>query len=211
MNPSVGSIVVLISGAGSNLRAIARACQEQAWQARIAAVFSNRADAAGLGVAAEFGIPAEVLQPREGEAREAYEQRLAQRIDVHAPTAVVLAGFMRVLGAPFVEHYRERLINVHPSLLPAFAGLHTHRRALEAGVKWHGATVHLVSAEVDAGPIVDQAVVPVRDDDTETSLRARVLEQEHRIYPPAVRALAERRLRVQGQRVRVLGRAEPQR
>ena len=125
-------------------------------------------------------------------------------IDAHAPDAVVLAGFMRVLGAAFVEHYCGRLINVHPSLLPAFAGLHTHRRALEAGVKWHGATVHLVTPEVDAGPIVDQAVVPVLDDDTEQSLRARVLEQEHRIYPAAVRALVEGRLRVQGQRVRML-------
>ena len=204
MSKSQGSIVVLISGAGSNLHAIARACAEQRWSARIAAVISNRADAPGLGVAAAQGIPGLVLEAAERPAREAYEQGLMRLIDAHAPDAVVLAGFMRVLGAAFVEHYCGRLINVHPSLLPAFAGLHTHRRALEAGVKWHGATVHLVTPEVDAGPIVDQAVVPVLDDDTEQSLRARVLEQEHRIYPAAVRALVEGRLRVQGQRVRML-------
>ena len=204
MSKSQGSIVVLISGAGSNLHAIAQARAEQGWSARIAAVISNRADAPGLGVAAAQGIPGLVLEAAERPAREAYEQGLMRLIDAHAPDAVVLAGFMRVLGAGFVEHYSGRLINVHPSLLPAFAGLHTHRRALEAGVKWHGATVHLVTPEVDAGPIVDQAVVPVLDDDTEASLRARVLEQEHRIYPAAVRALVEGRLRVQGQRVRML-------
>ena len=204
MSKSQGSIVVLISGAGSNLHAIAQACAEQSWSARIAAVISNRADAPGLGVAAAHGIPGVVLEAAEQPTRGAYEQALMRLIDAHAPDAVVLAGFMRVLGAGFVEHYSGRLINVHPSLLPAFAGLHTHRRALEAGVKWHGATVHLVTPEVDAGPIVDQAVVPVLDDDTEASLRARVLEQEHRIYPAAVRALVEGRLRVQGQRVRVL-------
>ena len=204
MSKSEGSIVVLISGAGSNLHAIAQACAEQSWSARIAAVISNRADAPGLGVAAAHGIPGVVLEAGAQPTREAYERDLMRLIDAHAPDAVVLAGFMRVLGAAFVEHYCGRLINVHPSLLPAFAGLHTHRRALEAGVKWHGATVHLVTPEVDAGPIVDQAVVPVLDDDTEQSLRARVLEQEHRIYPAAVRALVEGRLRVQGQRVRML-------
>ncbi len=197
-------MVVLISGAGSNLRAIARACAEQRWPARIAAVLSNRADAPGLRFAAEHSIPTEVLDHRAAGSREAYDAELARRIDRHAPAAVVLAGFMRVLTADFVRHYEGRLINVHPSLLPAFPGLHTHRRALEAGVKWHGATVHLVSPEVDAGPIVDQAVVPVLDDDTEQSLAERVLEQEHRIFPPAVRALLEGRLQVRGRCVRVL-------
>lgn len=204
MRNSEASIVVLISGTGSNLRALAQACADQHWPARIAVVISHRADAPGLGVAAEFGIPVQVLEPRQAGSREAYDQLLAQAIDAHAPAAVVLAGFMRVLGPWFVEHYAGRLINVHPSLLPAFAGLHTHRRALEAGVKWHGATVHLVSREVDAGPIVDQAAVPVLDDDTEETLRLRVLEQEHRMFPAAVRALVEGRLRVDGQRVRVL-------
>ena len=198
------SIVILISGTGSNLQAIVNACAEQAWAARVTAVISNRADAAGLDFAARHGIACEVLDHRAVASREEYDRELARRIDAHEPAAVVLAGFMRLLTPWFVRRYEGRLINVHPSLLPAFAGLHTHRRALEAGVKLHGATVHLVTPEVDAGPIVAQAAVPVLDDDTEASLAARVLEQEHRIFPEAVRALLEGRLRVQGQRVRVL-------
>ncbi len=208
MPEQVPSIVILISGAGSNLQAIVNACAEQAWAARVAAVISNRADAPGLRFAAERGIACEVLDHRTAPSREDYDRELARRIDAHAPAAVVLAGFMRLLTPWFVRRYEGRLINVHPSLLPAFAGLHTHRRALEAGVKLHGATVHLVTPEVDAGPIVAQAAVPVLDDDTEASLAARVLEQEHRIYPQAVRALLEGRLRVQGQRVRVLDAVE---
>ncbi len=204
MPEQVSTIVVLISGAGSNLQAIVRASLEQHWPAHVAAVISNRADAPGLRYAASQGIATEVLDHRAAASREAYDTLLMQRVDAHAPAAVVLAGFMRMLGPRFVQHFEGRLINVHPSLLPAFPGLHTHRRALEAGVRWHGATVHLVSPELDAGPIVEQAVVPVLDDDTEASLAARVLEQEHRIYPAAVRALVEGRLRVQGQRVRVL-------
>jgi phosphoribosylglycinamide formyltransferase-1 len=204
MPEQVPSIVILISGAGTNLQAMVNACAEQAWEARVAAVISNRADAPGLRFAAERGIAHEVLDHRDAPSREDYDRELARRIDAYAPAAVVLAGFMRLLTPWFVHRYEGRLINVHPSLLPAFAGLHTHRRALEAGVKLHGATVHLVSPEVDAGPIVAQAAVPVLDDDTEASLAARVLEQEHRIYPQAVRALLEGRLRVQGQRVRVL-------
>ncbi len=207
MGEQVRSMVILISGTGSNMQAVARACVEQRWPARVAAVISNRAQAPGLRLAAEMGIATEVLEPQRNAGRDAYDQELARRIDRHAPDAVVLAGFMRVLGEAFVSHYQGRLINVHPSLLPAFPGLHTHRRALEAGVKWHGATVHLVSAEVDAGPIVDQAVVAVQDDDTEASLAARVLQQEHRIYPPAVRALLEGRLRLAGRRVRTLATA----
>ncbi|MBU6440887.1 MAG: phosphoribosylglycinamide formyltransferase [Betaproteobacteria bacterium] len=203
MPEHVPSIVILISGTGSNLQAIVNACAEQAWKARVAAVISNRADAAGLRFAAGRGIACEVLDHREAASREDYDRELARRIDAHAPAAVVLAGFMRLLTPWFVQRYEGRLINVHPSLLPAFAGLHTHRRALEAGVKLHGATVHLVTPEVDAGPIVAQAAVPVLDDDTEASLAERVLEQEHRIYPPAVRALLEGRLQVRGQRVRV--------
>lgn len=209
MLQQVSSIVVLISGAGSNLQALVRACAEQAWPARVAAVLSNRADAAGLAFAARQGIACEVLDHRDAASREDYDRELARRIDAYEPALLVLAGFMRLLTPWFVRRYEGRMVNVHPSLLPSFAGLHTHRRALEAGVKWHGATVHLVTPEMDAGPILAQAVVPVLDDDTEQSLAARVLEQEHRIYPDAVRALIEGRVRVQGQRARVLARPEP--
>jgi phosphoribosylglycinamide formyltransferase-1 len=202
MQQTHNNIVILISGRGSNMQAIVEACAAQAWPARVAAVISNRADAAGLQFARERGIATAVLDHREWPARDAFDTALAECIDAWAPRVVVLAGFMRVLGAGFVRRYAGRLINVHPSLLPAFAGLHTHRRALDAGVKWHGATVHLVTPEVDHGPIVQQAVVPVHDDDTEAALAARVLEQEHRIYPAAVRALLEGRLAVDGLRVR---------
>ncbi len=198
------NIVVLISGRGSNLEALHRACVAQRWPARIAAVISNRAGVAGLEYARAHGIDTTVLDHRLAPNREAFDAELAARIDAWQPRAVVLAGFMRVLSAGFVRHFEGRLINVHPSLLPAFPGLGTHRRALDAGVKWHGATVHLVTAELDHGPIVAQAIVPVHDDDSEELLAARVLEQEHVVFPAAVRALVEDRLRVEGLRVRVL-------
>lgn len=200
------NIVILISGRGSNMEAIVEACARESWPARIAAVIANRADAPGLAWASARGIATEVVAHGAFQRREDFDAELRRRIDAHAPTAVVLAGFMRVLGRDFVDAYRGRLINVHPSLLPAFPGLHTHRRALESGVKWHGATVHLVTSEVDVGPIVAQAVVPVRDDDDEASLAERVLEQEHRIFPAAVRDLIEGRLEIRGQRVRRLER-----
>ncbi|MDE2253947.1 MAG: phosphoribosylglycinamide formyltransferase [Betaproteobacteria bacterium] len=198
------SIVILISGRGSNMEAIVRACTAEQWPARVAAVISNRPDAPGLRFAQQQGIATAVVDHRLAQSREAFEAELAARIDAFEPAAVALAGFMRVLTAGFVRHYAGRLINIHPSLLPAFPGLGTHRRALDSGVKWHGATVHLVTPDVDHGPIVAQAPVPVHDDDTEAMLTARVLNEEHRIYPAAVRALVERRLQVQGLRVRVL-------
>ena len=195
------NIVVLVSGRGSNMIAIASALRQQRWPARIAAVISNRPDAPGLAAAREIGLATELLDSRGFADRTAFDQALARRIDAHEPSLVVLAGYMRILTDAFVEHYAGRLVNIHPSLLPAFPGLHTHRRALQAGVKLHGATVHLVTRDLDAGPILVQAAVPVLAQDDEESLAARVLEAEHRIYPLAVRWLVEDRLRVDDGRV----------
>lgn len=197
------NIVILISGRGSNMIAIARACEREHWPARIAAVISNRPAAPGLQSARELGLATEVLDSRQWSDRIAFDAALAERIDAHAPDLVVLAGYMRILSAPFVARFAGRLVNIHPSLLPAFPGLDTHRRALEAGVKVHGATVHLVTPELDSGPIVAQAIVPVRSDDDEDSLAARVLENEHRLYPLAVRWLVEDRVVVDGRVVRL--------
>lgn len=184
------NIVILISGSGSNMAAIVRRAQQDAWQdrlgARVAAVISNRADAQGLVFAREQGLATGVLDHKAYPSREAFDAALMQEIDRHAPALVVLAGFMRILTAGFVEHYAGRLLNIHPSLLPAFPGLHTHARAIQAGCKFAGATVHEVTAELDHGPILAQAVVPVLPDDTPEALAARVLTQEHRIYPQAV-------------------------
>jgi phosphoribosylglycinamide formyltransferase-1 len=185
------NIVILISGRGSNLAAIVQACARERWPARVAAVLSNRADAAGLTFARAQGIATEVIDHRAHASREAFDAALIEAIDGHAPDVVALAGFMRILGDAFVRHYAGRMINVHPSLLPAFTGLYTHRRALAAGCKLAGATVHLVTPELDHGPIVAQAVVPVRPDDTEATLAARVLEREHLIYPRALRWMVE--------------------
>ena len=183
-------IVILISGSGSNMSAIVRRAQQERWSetlgARVAAVISNKADAKGLVFAREQGIATAVLDHKAYPSREAFDAALAQEIDRHAPTLVVLAGFMRILTAGFVAHYAGRLLNIHPSLLPAFAGLHTHERAIAAGCKFAGATVHEVTAELDHGPILAQAVVPVLPDDTPDALAARVLAQEHHIYPQAV-------------------------
>ncbi|MGE0671808.1 MAG: phosphoribosylglycinamide formyltransferase [Methylibium sp.] len=189
-------IVILISGRGSNMEAIVEACAAQAWPARIAAVISNRADAAGLDYAAARGIATAVVEHRTYADREGFDAALAQAIDAHAPDVVVLAGFMRILTAGFVQRYAGRLLNIHPSLLPAFTGLHTHQRAIEAGCKLAGATVHYVTAELDHGPIVAQAAVPVLPDDTEQTLAARVLASEHRLYPMAVRWAVEGALQV---------------
>ncbi len=184
------NIVILISGTGSNMAAIVRAAGQQDWAgtlgARIAAVVSNRADAKGLAFAREHGIAAEVLEHQAFASREAFDAELARLIDRHAPALVVLAGFMRILTPGFVAHYAGRLVNIHPSLLPAFPGLHTHQRAIDAGCKFAGCTVHQVTAELDIGPIVDQAVVPILAGDTAEQLAARVLTQEHVIYPRAV-------------------------
>ena len=184
------NIVILISGGGSNMAAIVRASQQQNWakqyNARVSAVVSNKADAQGLVFARDNGIATEVLDHRQFDSREAFDAELAQVIDRHAPDLVALAGFMRILTPGFVAHYEGRLINIHPSLLPAFTGLHTHQRAIDAGCKFAGCTVHRVTAELDVGPILEQAVVPVLQGDTAELLAARVLEQEHIIYPQAV-------------------------
>ncbi len=188
------NIVILISGRGSNMEAIVKAVAAEQWPARVAAVVSNRADAEGLQFAQAHGIATAVVANRDYATREAFDSALQQTIDRYQPDVVVLAGFLRILTAGFVEHYAARMLNIHPSLLPAFPGLHTHRRALEAGAKTHGATVHFVTPELDHGPIVAQAEVEVRAGDTEDSLAERVLEQEHIIYPRAVRDFIEGRL-----------------
>ena len=184
------NIVILISGGGSNMAAIVRASQQQNWakqyNARVAAVVSNKADAKGLTFARDNGIATEVLDHKQFDSREAFDAQLTQVIDRHAPDLVVLAGFMRILTPGFVSHYEGRMVNIHPSLLPAFTGLHTHQRAIDAGCKFAGCTVHRVTAELDVGPILDQAAVPVLPGDTAELLAARVLVQEHIIYPRAV-------------------------
>jgi len=185
------NIVILISGRGSNMEAIVRACAAEGWPARVAAVISNRADAAGLGFAQANGIATAVVDHKGFASREAFDQQLAEAIDAFRPDVVALAGFMRILTPGFVQRHAGRLVNIHPSLLPMFPGLHTHRRAIEAGCKVAGASVHFVTADLDHGPIIGQAVVPVRPDDTEASLAARVLVQEHRLYPLAIRWLVE--------------------
>jgi phosphoribosylglycinamide formyltransferase-1 len=187
------NIVILISGSGSNMAAIVRAAQQRQWNkrfdAKVAAVISNRADAGGLAFAREQGIATEVVDHKAFDGREAFDAALAATIDRHQPALVVLAGFMRILTPGFVARYEGRLLNIHPSLLPAFPGLHTHRRALEAGCRVAGATVHQVTAELDHGPILEQAVVPVLPGDTEQTLAGRVLTQEHLIYPRAIESL----------------------
>lgn len=188
-------VVVLISGSGSNLQAIINAAQDNL-PVDIRAVISNRADAFGLERAERAGIPARVLSHQAFTDREAYDEALMALIDSYQPQLVVLAGFMRILSASFVRHYEGRMLNIHPSLLPRHRGLHTHQRAIESGDKEHGTTVHFVVPELDAGPIVLQAKVAVQSDDTEERLAQRVLEQEHRIYPQAIRWFAEGRLRL---------------
>jgi phosphoribosylglycinamide formyltransferase 1 len=205
-------LVLLISGRGSNMQAIVRASREQAWPVKIAAVISNRPDAAGLQFARDSGLEAQAVDHRAFGSRSEFDSALADAIDAHQPDVIALAGFMRVLGEPFVDRFDTRLINIHPSLLPAFAGLNTHRRALEAGVKVHGATVHLVTGDLDSGPILGQAVVPVLADDREDTLAARVLAAEHRIYPAVLRWIVDGRLRLEcgGARWVDLAHREPQ-
>ncbi|MDE2594040.1 MAG: phosphoribosylglycinamide formyltransferase [Burkholderiales bacterium] len=195
------NIVILISGRGSNMEAIVQACIAQNWSARIAAVISNKASAAGLEFAARHGIATAMVDHKQFDSREAFDTELAKVIDGYQPDLVVLAGFMRILSEGFVRHYEGRLLNIHPSLLPAFPGLHTHERAIEAGCKLAGATVHLVTPELDHGPIVIQAAVPVLPEDTGDTLSARVLKQEHQIYPRAVRWFVDGELTVAEGRV----------
>lgn len=187
------NIVILISGGGSNMAAIVKAAEQGGWQekygARIAAVISNKADAKGLVFAREHGIATAVVDHKAYASREAFDAELARVIDGFDPKLVVLAGFMRILTPGFVDRYLGRMVNIHPSLLPAFPGLHTHQRAIDYGCKFAGVTVHRVTAELDHGEFLDQAVVPVLPDDTADSLAARVLTQEHLIYPRAVERL----------------------
>ncbi len=200
------NVVVLISGRGSNLQALLDCEREKRISARIAAVISDQPDAPGLRRAEAAGVPACVVARRDFGSRHEHEQALADVIDRYAPVAVVLAGFMRILGAPFVERYAGRLINIHPSLLPLHPGLDTHSSVLKAGDPEHGATVHFVTADLDAGPRIIQCRVAVLSDDTPDSLAARVLAGEHRILPQAVDWLALGRLRLENGRVMLDGR-----
>lgn len=184
-------IVILISGRGSNMEAIVEACAAEGWPARVAAVISNRPEAGGLAFAQSRGIPTAVVDHKAFARRDDFDAALAAAVDGFAPDLLVLAGFMRILGAGFVQRYERRMLNIHPSLLPAFPGLHTHRRAIEAGCTEGGCTVHYVTAELDHGPVVAQAAVPILPGDDEHSLAARVLVEEHRLYPQAVRAVIE--------------------
>lgn len=213
--PVIGSArvrtAILISGRGSNMAALLDAAADPAYPAEIALVLSNRADAAGLARAAAAGVPTAVVESRAHRGdRPGFEAAMETVLAAHGIGLVALAGFMRVLTPGFVERWAGRLVNIHPSLLPAFPGLETHERALAAGVRLHGCTVHLVSAGVDEGPILAQAAVPVRADDTPATLAARVLEQEHRIYPAALGWLAAGRVRVAAGRAVVADAAAPE-
>jgi phosphoribosylglycinamide formyltransferase-1 len=202
-------LVILISGRGSNMEAIVRACAAEGWPAQIAAVIANRPDAAGLAFAVSHGIATAVVDHRQFPDRDSFDAALAREIDGFTPDLVVLAGFMRVLTPRFVDHYAGRMLNVHPSLLPSFAGLKTHQQALDAGVRLHGASVHFVTSQLDHGPIVAQSAVPVQTGDTPAMLAERVLATEHVIYPRAVRWFVEGRLALDGLRV-TLTPPEPQ-
>jgi phosphoribosylglycinamide formyltransferase-1 len=197
------NIVILISGRGSNMEALIAARDAGQLPVNIAAVISNRPEAAGLQTAAQAGITTHYIDHKAFAGREVFDAALAECIDTFSPDLVVLAGFMRILSDGFVRHYSGRLMNIHPSLLPSFPGLHTHQRALEEGVRIHGCTVHFVTPTLDHGPVIIQAAVPVLDSDDEASLSARVLRQEHQIYPQAVRWFAEGKLRLDNGCVRM--------
>lgn len=197
------NIVILISGRGSNMRAVVEAAAARKWPARVAAVISSRPDAPGLAFARALGIETAVVDSRLFATRDLFDAQLQAAIDRHAPDLVLLAGFMRILTAAFVSHYVGRMLNMHPSLLPSFPGLATHRQALDAGVKLHGATVHFVTPQLDHGPIVAQAAVPVLADDTEETLAQRVLEEEHLLYPRAIGWFIEDCLRIENGRVHI--------
>ena len=209
-SPLKRRLVILISGRGSNMQALVRACHEQGWPAEVCAVIASRPDAAGLQWASEQGIATGALYHKDYPSREAFDAALAAEIDRYAPDFVILAGFMRVLTPGFVNHYAGKLVNIHPSLLPMFPGLHTHAQALATGVRLHGCTVHFVTPVLDHGPIIAQGCVPVHAGDTPEALAARVLKVEHEAYPAAVRWLVEGRVRLTADhRVEVEG--EPQR
>ena len=195
------NIVILISGRGSNMEALIAARDAGHLPVNIAAVISNRPAAMGLETATKAGIPVHFIDHKAFSGRETFDAALAECIDGFAPDLVVLAGFMRILTDGFVRHYEGRLMNIHPSLLPSFPGLHTHQRALAEGVRIHGCTVHFVTPTLDHGPVIIQAAIPVLDGDTEESLAARILVQEHKVYPQAVRWFAEDKLRLENGRV----------
>ena len=200
---------ILISGRGSNMQALVESCRAPDTPAEIVLVLSNNADAGGLSIAAKAGIATAVVDHRSYRDRAAFDAELDRRLRAADAAFVCLAGFMRLLTSAFVERWRDRMINIHPSLLPAFPGLDTHARALAAGVRFHGCTVHFVRFETDTGPIIVQAAVPVQAADTPDSLGARVLAQEHRIYPQALAWIAEGRVRIEGERTVVRGVAVP--
>ncbi|RQQ07390.1 phosphoribosylglycinamide formyltransferase [Burkholderia stagnalis] len=189
-------LVILISGRGSNMEAIVRACAQERWPAQVAAVIANRPDAAGLAFAASHGIATAVVDHRSFDGRDSFDAALADEIDRFAPDLVILAGFMRILTPAFVRRYEGRMLNIHPSLLPSFKGIHTHQAALDAGCALHGATVHFVIPELDSGAIVAQGAVPVRAGDDAAALAQRVLALEHVLYPRAVRWFVDGRLRL---------------
>jgi phosphoribosylglycinamide formyltransferase-1 len=198
------SIVTLLSGRGSNFEAIVKKAQKEQWQVQFAGAISNRPDAQGLEFARSQGIPAIIIDHRDYPTREAFDAALILKIDEFGADLVVLAGFMRILTGNFIRHFAGRLMNIHPALLPAFPGLHTHERALEAGVTEHGATVHFVTEGVDEGPIICQAAVPVLLSDNPQTLAARVLTAEHEIYPRAVKWFLDGRLHIEGKQVKLI-------
>ncbi len=198
-NTAMKNIVILISGRGSNMQAIVAAATSQHWDARITAVISNRQEAEGLAFAEQQGIPTAVVSNKQYSTRSEFDAALQAQIDQFAPDLVVLAGFMRILTPEFVQHYAGRMINIHPSLLPNFTGLHTHRQALQAAVSEHGATVHVVTPELDHGPILGQARIPVIAGDNEESLAARVLEQEHVLYPSVIKQIIDGKINLRDQ------------
>lgn len=192
-------IVVLISGSGTNLQAIIDACIDQDYPGSVVGVVSNKADAYGLIRANDAEIPTSTLSHKDFSTREAYDIELIKKIDAFTPDVVVLAGFMRILTPNFVQHFQGKLVNIHPSLLPKYQGLHTHQRAIDAGDKEHGVSVHFVTEELDGGPVILQAKVPVFDEDSSDDLAARVHEQEHRIYPLVVKWLCQKRLTMENE------------
>lgn len=205
------NVAILISGQGSNMASLVDTCRDERWPARVVGVIASRPQAPGLALARERGVPAQALHHADFADREAFDTALAARLDALGAELVVLAGFMRILTEGFVRRFAGRLVNIHPSLLPAFPGLDTHARALAAGVRLHGATVHLVTAALDHGPILAQAAVPVHDDDDALALAARVRRAEHRLYPRAVRWLVEDRVTIVDGRARIAGVADAQR
>jgi phosphoribosylglycinamide formyltransferase 1 len=210
MSAALRGLVVLISGRGSNLRAILDAIGRGELKTELRAVISNNADATGLACARAAGVPTQIIPHHDFPDRTAFDRALMQAIDAHAPQFVVLAGFMRILGHEFIDHYAGRLINIHPSLLPAFPGLNTHAHAIETHATRHGATVHFVTHDVDAGPAIIQAAVPVLTSDTPEILAARVLEQEHRIFPLALQWLLAGRITLAGGRALLDGTIRPE-